>query len=131
MDLFDQMQERVARSYRLSNLKTPDPGQTMAQKLGLVGQQPKPQQQFNPPKSAAEMLNLMRQGINPGTVFVGLGKETRIDAVAGEAQTLRNQFGPPPDGALAAKAAFSHARVSRGDPAKDKEDFSKVLAETK
>lgn len=61
----DQLKNEVASRYGLRDLKTPDPGQTMAQKLGLTGSTGKP-------TSPQEALALMAAGKFNAPAFLPL-----------------------------------------------------------
>ena len=121
MTTADALQQRIAASYGLSNMKTPDIGQTMAGKLG-------PSVTFERPKTIDDVIRLNQQGIATGTVTVALGKDVApaVSPVAQARQSFKDV--PEVDGAQIARNRIQHAQVYKGDPKAEAEALQKMTA---
>ena len=143
----DNLQQMLASRYNLSDLKTPDPGQTMSQKLRSTGSTMQTGPVVNP-TSVQEAISQAAQGQGRGTVSVPidakvtsrngqlyLGDRTDQNLSGSIAHTnpavlraaAQNEKQIDPVGQAKAKLARAEV-VNRPNPG-DKEDLGKAMTE--
>lgn len=120
----DRLQDQLARAHGLSDMRTPEIGQTMSGKMN-----PQPVS-FARPTSLSEVLELGKQGINTRTVMVPIGRDM-APAVA-QVTAARTAFSDlaPIDATAVAQNGIRKAKVyNQGNARPEIETVQKMATE--
>lgn len=120
----DRLQDQLARAHGLSDMRTPEIGQTMSGKMN-----PQPVS-IARPTSLSEVLELGKQGINTGTVTVPIGRDM-APAVA-QVAAARTAFSDlaPIDATAVAQNGIRKAKVyNQGNARPEIETVQKMATE--